>query len=459
MQVYLIGDDGPNLLDGSAYTSHDTVVLRGFGGDDTLIGGAGPDRLVGSDGYNTLYGGLGNDKFFVWPNPLEFNTVFGGGGNDMLVVQMTAAQYRMPAIRAGLSQLDHFMTHDAANPDATFTSDALHLTFTQIEEVQVRVDSVLTPITKVVPGPFEIYFENAAASYAGTDYTLASRWAVNGANFVSGDTFGSVSRDWRMVGSADFNGDLKSDVLWQNQATGDVSVWTMDGNTFLHGATVVSWLAGTDWKVFGTGDFDADGRAEILLARTVSDALGNPYADLSLVKLSADGQSFVAAMDIPKAETGWQVVGIGDFNGDGSSDLLWRAANGYVSIWEMNGGSYLHGDTISWIDAHWSVVGTGDFNADGYSDILWRNDDGRLSVWEMEGMAVKASRTLYYNPGPDWVAAGIADHDGDGKSDIVMRHVPIAGSATTALEVWTMDGLDIVSVGHLADVSNDWQTV
>ena len=33
----------------------------------------------------------------------------------------------------------------------------------------------------------------------------------------------------------------------------------------------------------------------------------------------------------------WTEIGTGDFNGDGKSDILWQNANGQVAIWEMNG--------------------------------------------------------------------------------------------------------------------------
>jgi FG-GAP-like repeat len=36
--------------------------------------------------------------------------------------------------------------------------------------------------------------------------------------------------------------------------------------------------------------------------------------------------------------TDWHVQGIGDFNGDGNSDVLWRQdGSGQVYLWEMNG--------------------------------------------------------------------------------------------------------------------------
>jgi hypothetical protein len=33
----------------------------------------------------------------------------------------------------------------------------------------------------------------------------------------------------------------------------------------------------------------------------------------------------------------WLIVGTGDFNGDGNTDIRWRDISGNVAIWFMNG--------------------------------------------------------------------------------------------------------------------------
>jgi hypothetical protein len=47
------------------------------------------------------------------------------------------------------------------------------------------------------------------------------------------------------------------------------------------------------------------------------------------------------------------------------------------------------------------IIGTGDFNHDGFSDILWQNDDGSVAIWEMCGTNIIESSILA-NPGATW---------------------------------------------------------
>ena len=67
------------------------------------------------------------------------------------------------------------------------------------------------------------------------------------------------------------------------------------------------------------------------------------------------------------------IIGVGDFNGDGKTDLLWkRASTGSNYVTLMNGctkGSYgyLGGNSDGL-----SIIGVGDFNGDGKTDLLWK---------------------------------------------------------------------------------------
>jgi hypothetical protein len=44
-------------------------------------------------------------------------------------------------------------------------------------------------------------------------------------------SLGTGSLDWQLSGAGDFNGDGKSDLLWQNVLTGEGSIWLMTGTS------------------------------------------------------------------------------------------------------------------------------------------------------------------------------------------------------------------------------------
>jgi hypothetical protein len=122
----------------------------------------------------------------------------------------------------------------------------------------------------------------------------------------------------------------------------------------------------------------------------------------------------------------WQIAGIGDLDGDGKSDLVWRdTLTGDVAEWLMNGAAVKSWSTLSsGIDRAWQISGIGDLDGDGRADLVWRNmQSGEVTEWLVNGSAVKASSAL--SPGIDqaWQISGIGDLDGDGYADLVWRNM------------------------------------
>src|SRR5262249_1567536 len=71
----------------------------------------------------------------------------------------------------------------------------------------------------------------------------------------------------------------------------------------------------------------------------------------------------------------------------------------------------------------YKVVGIADFNGDGRSDVLWRNDNnGWLYIFLMNNTRITFEGTIYQEPNLAWKVVAVGDYNGDGRADILYRN-------------------------------------
>jgi hypothetical protein len=91
-------------------------------------------------------------------------------------------------------------------------------------------------------------------------------------------------------------------------------------------------LTDLNWKVIATADFNGNGSADVLWYNA---ALGRTEIQLS------SGISFFNRTLLLQ-DINWKVAATADFNGDGKADILWyNASQGQTALWLMNGSSIL----------------------------------------------------------------------------------------------------------------------
>ncbi|KJU84426.1 FG-GAP repeat-containing protein [Candidatus Magnetobacterium bavaricum] len=275
-------------------------------------------------------------------------------------------------------------------------------------------------------------------------------WLMDGATIASGNYLAKdMSNEWQMKGIGDLDGDGKGDIVWQN-VNGDVIAWLMDefkiNGNYLHKGMP------SDWQIKGIGDLDGDGKGDIIWQNINS---GDVIAWLMDGFAIKTGRGDYLHRGIP---SDWQIIAIGDLDGDHKVDIIWQNVNsGDVIAWLMDGfaikqGNYLH----KGIPSDWQMVAIGDLDGDGKNDIVWRNtNSGDFAAWLMNGFTIKDGNYLDIARSIpcDWQVAVIGDLNGDGMSDIVLQN-----TATGDVGAWFISGFSIKSTTVLVKgMPSSWQ--
>ena len=256
----------------------------------------------------------------------------------------------------------------------------------------------------------------------------------------------TLGAGWQLMDLADFDGNQYADLLWQNVATGENAIWLMQGTAIAQGLWLPAVPASSDWRMVGVADFDSNGTPDILWRSPSAGVTGLWHLDWNGTGLDVLGWTA-----LPGRAAAWVVSGVADLDRDGAVDLVWRDRDrGTTEIWRLAGATYL--DTIALPDAppNWVLHELADWTGDGSIDLLWQEaTTGAIGLWSLN-QGVFDTAIAFTTPGsPVWVVLDQRDWDSNGSPDLLVRNYltgenavwQITGTATTnVVDLGTWDG-------------------
>jgi hypothetical protein len=241
----------------------------------------------------------------------------------------------------------------------------------------------------------------------------------------------------------DFDGDGFADLIWENTTTGERVIWFLKD-----GSPQKSYFlpnVPTDWHIAGVGDFLGNGQSDLVWENTNGQ---------HLIWILVNGVPQYA-INLPTVGGDWHVVGAGDFDGDGQADLVWEnSATGRREIWLMKNGTPTTAIQLETVDPSWHIAGVGDFLGNGRADLVWENRaTGSRLIWLMNN-GTSTSAINLPTVDPSWHIAGAADFDGHGQADLIWEN-----TVTGERVIWFMRNGVPQTSDFLPTMPTDWHIV
>jgi V8-like Glu-specific endopeptidase len=227
---------------------------------------------------------------------------------------------------------------------------------------------------------------------------------TNGNQIGAVDSIGAVGEGWQVAGSGDFDGNGYSGLLLQQDLLGLRTLQFLPVQNGSSSAPVTTAVLPDSWQIDAIGPLTANPNQDDILMSYV-----NTAGQLNVEQLNLANGVSTSPRQIGAFGAGWQVDGIGTFNGNGNPEILLEDDVGstrYLFAATLANGSIASEFLLGAVGDNVQIAGIGKFNGDRTSDIAFNYNNSQtgqntLGFYQVENNAIVRTY-LSGATGPSW---------------------------------------------------------
>ncbi len=195
--------------------------------------------------------------------------------------------------------------------------------------------------------------------------------------------------NFRYVGLLDFARNDRTDLAIQNLTQGefgDVSIL----NEFVPNFPLLMRTVKRTWDVQAVGDLDGDGFGDLVWRYLGASPPDRPNdTGVSYVWFTSGGGGVPAVKKRGGAPLDWQLLGAADLNGDGAADMVYISPQGQVRVLMATADRTCANFAAGAIPIGFSALKLADFSGNGRAEILLRNNtSGEVRLMALDAVGL-----------------------------------------------------------------------